>query len=213
MRSGSIITATALATALLAFTYAATATDLKEVNIKFMLRGYCFAASPTNTLAPHDPAGNWNVPKPLSQKNYGAAGELSLVVFPMEQVPFNKEYRGFRLLLVNRTGGETNLASCDMRLSIVQEALQGEGLWRPVEYLPASWCGNSYYSVTLPSAHYWEFAAPRYTGTIKAPLRFVLNIEGEAPIFSKVFEGSINPEQFTEKQGHSSTNLMDPYNE
>ncbi len=211
MRSDSIITTTVLASVLVAVTSGAV--DLKEVNLKYMFRGYCYAASPTNMAAPRDVPANLNVPKPLGQKTYGTAGELSLVVIPKEEVPFNNEYRGFRLLLVNRTGSETNLASCDMRLSIIQEALQGEGVWRPVEYLPASWCGNSYYSVTLPAGHYWEFAAPRYTGTIKVPLRFVLQIKGESPVTSQVFEGSVNPEQFTVKQGHSASNLMDPYDE
>jgi len=191
------------------FTYAAAAADLQEVNLKYMLRGYCYAASPTNALTSDGFGGNRNVPKPLGQKNYGVEGDLSLIVVLQEEVPFNKEYRGFRLLLVNRTAAATNLVSCDARLSIIQEALEGEGTWRPVEYLPASRCGNSYYGVTLPAGHYWEFTAPRYTGTLKSMLRFVLKIEGLTPIYSAEFEGSVNPEQFTEKQGHSSTDLMD----
>ncbi|MGO8928302.1 MAG: hypothetical protein ACLQU3_15650 [Limisphaerales bacterium] len=95
-----MVTTGALATALAAFTSGAA--DLKEVNIKCMLRGYCYAASPTNAAAPHPLPPNLNVPKPLGQKSYGTAGELSLVVLPREEVPFNKEYRGFRLLLVMR---------------------------------------------------------------------------------------------------------------
>jgi len=203
--------ATTLAVVFLGFI--SNAAELKEVNLKYMLRGYCYAASPTNAPVAHPLSGNLNVPKPLGQTNYGTQGELSLVVLLKEEVPFNKEYRGFRLLLVNRTTAETNFVSCDTRLPIVQEALEGEGLWRPVEYLPASWCGNSYFCVTLPAGHYWEFAVPRYTGKIKVPLRFVLRIEGEMPVYSNEFEGSVNPEQFTEKQGHTPTNLMDPYNE
>jgi len=211
MHSLAITTTAILGTVLLAF--ASGAADLKDVNVKYMLRGYCYAASPTNTAAPRARPPDSNVPKPLGQNSYGAAGELSLVVLPREEVPFNKEYRGFRLLLVNRTGSETNLVSCDGRLSIIQEALRGEGLWTPVEYMPASWCGNSYCGVTLPAGHYWEFAAPRYTGTIKVPLRFVLET-GEGPrITSQEFYGSVNPEQFTVKQGHNANNLMDPYDE
>lgn len=36
---------------------------------------------------------------------------------------------------------------------------------------------------------------------------------GNSPLYSNEFEGSINPEQFTEKEGHNPTDLMDPYNE
>jgi hypothetical protein len=202
-----------LAVVLTILTYSAFSADLKEINLDYMLRGYCYATSPTNAEAWHVPIGNGNVPKPNAQLTNGVEGELSLVVLPQEEVAFNKDYHGFRLLLVNRTGNTINIPSCDNRLAIVQQGLEGEGLWRPIEYLPSSWCGNSYYSVTLPSGHYWEFAAPRYKGTIKTTLRFVLTIEGQNPIFSNEFEGSVNPGQFTRKQGHNPTNLMDPYDE
>jgi hypothetical protein len=42
-------------------------------------------------------------------------------------------------------------------------------------------------------------------------LRFVLM--GEKLVYSNEFEGSVNPEQFAIKQGHTPTNIMDPYND
>ena len=198
-------------TTLLAFD--CSAADLKPVDLKFMLRGYCYAASPSNIAKLYGIDEGKNVPNPVSKISQGAEGELSLVALPDEEVPFDKEYRGFRLLLINRTAAETNLLSCDTRLPIVQEALEGEGIWRPVEYLPSSWCGNSYFCITLPAGHYWEFAAPRYSGKNKVLMRFALHIPGEPPVYSKEFEGSVNPEQFTISQEHTPANLMDPYNE
>jgi len=110
---------------------------------------------------------------------------------------------------VNRTGGKFTFDSCDSRIPIVQEARDGSGKWRAIEDLPKSWCGNSYYGVTLPAKQFWEFTAPAYTGTFKTKLRFVL--QGEKPIYSNAFDGSVNPGQFTEKQDHEATNLMEPY--
>ncbi|HSU55177.1 MAG TPA: hypothetical protein VLT36_14055 [Candidatus Dormibacteraeota bacterium] len=187
--------------------------DLKDVNLKCMLRGYCFAANPTNASTTREVAATPNVPRPLGQTNYGAEGRLSLVLLAQQEVPFAKAYHGFRLLLVNRTTTATNFPSCDNRLDIIQEAMQPDGHWRPVEYLPSSWCGNSYSHLTLPAGYYWEFAAPRYTGKLRVPLRFVLNIKGDEPIYSEIFVGWINQEQFTQKEGHNPANLMDPYDQ
>ena len=77
-----------------------------------------------------------------------------------------------------------------------------------IGYAPGSWCGNSYHIVTLPANKAWVFIAPIYTGMIKAKLRFVLG-----KITSNEFMGSINKEQFTIKQGHIPTSIMDPYDE
>jgi hypothetical protein len=184
--------------------------DLKEVNLKYMLRGYCYAGSRSDTNA-FGFGSSSNNPKELADKTYGTDGALSLVALPEEAVPFAKTYRGFRLVLVNRTESEVALRACNSRISILQEAQDKKGNWHPVEYLPSSWCGNSYHRVFLPKACFWEFAAPAYSGSFKTRLRFVL--QEKTPIYSNEFYGSINPRQFTNKQGHKATDLMDPYNE
>ena len=65
---------------------------------------------------------------------------------------------------------------------------------------------------------FWTFSAPRYQGEFQTKLRFAL-VRGdrdkpdEKPIYSNEFEGSINKEQFTQKQGHTPSDIMDPYDE
>ncbi len=186
------------------------ADDLKPLNVKFMLRGYCYAGSRSDKHALGGFGSSDNAAKRITTQHSGTRS-LALLALPDNIVSFNKSYRGFRLLLINGTKSEVAFAASDSRLPIIQEALDSKGRWRPVEYLPESWCGNSYHRVFLPARHYWQFAVPAYTGKQRSRLRFVL--QQQRPIYSNEIEGSINPTQFTKKQGHTPTNLMDPYSE
>jgi hypothetical protein len=98
----------------------------------------------------------------------------------------------------------------------VQEALDRDGKWKPIEYLPSSWCGNSYHTVFLAANEYWEFTAARFTGKFKTKLRFRLDHQKpgaeDATIYSNEFEGGVNPKQFTVQKEYKPAGLMDPYN-
>jgi hypothetical protein len=175
--------------------FACFADTLKPLNSKVMLPGNCFAGSRPDHKAPGGYGPSDNAPKVSRRKQVGKDETISLIALPEEVVPFGGTNRGFRLLLVNRTKSEVAFKATDSRLSLIREALDSNGQWRPIEYLPAVWCGNSYHRVFLPAQHYWEFITPVYTGTQKTKLRFVL--QTKPPIYSNEFDGSINPEQFT----------------
>ena len=187
------------------------ADDLKLLESHVMLPGYCYAGSRADKEAFGGYGVSKNLPRKLGDRQLGTTDRIALVAALSEMVPFGGSHRGFRLFLVNSTKSEAAFAASDSRLAIVQEALDNHGSWRPIEYLPSSWCGNSHHRVFLPARHYWEFSAPQYGGSYKAKLRFVL--QGEQPIYSNEFEGSINPQQFTEKKKHQSAGLMDPYSD
>ena len=110
-----------------------------------------------------------------------------------------------------RTAGSAAIAASDSRLNLVQEAMDTDGTWKEIEYLPSSWCGNSYHSVYLAPHHYWEFVAPKYSGPQRTKLRFKLTLSPDRVLYSTAYDGGIHPEQFTVKQGHNPTNIMDPY--
>jgi hypothetical protein len=184
---------------------------LPAVDVPYMLRGYFLAASPipdSEALGGFGPSGN--LPIPLDREVPPDA--VSLIALPEELVPFHSSQRGFRVILANTTGRDVAFEASDSRLSIVREALSPEGEWKAIEYLPSSWCGNSYHRVFLPSGQYWSFRAPAYAGAIETRMRFVLrgSSEGEA-IYSNEFPGAVNREQFSIRQGHTPTGLMDPY--
>jgi len=162
--------------------------------------------------------GNWpNLPRDLAGRNWGEAGTISLIAVPEEQAAY-LNLRGFALRLVNRTDKPVACTACDSRLFLVQEALDRNGKWRPIEQMPRSGCGNSYHRVFLDRDQYWEFPAPRYSGWFKTRIRFRLELgeeqcrevggdedkrqticlprRGGRIIYSNEFEGSINPSQF-----------------
>ena len=111
------------------------------------------------------------------------------------------------------------------------QALDPKGVWRDIEYLPNSWCGNSYHQVVLPENHYWTFVTPVYEGCYYTKLRIELSsidpskhkgskarrefgtIKEELVLYSNEFEGSINPAQFWRRPEYQSGGIMDPYNE
>jgi hypothetical protein len=98
-----------------------------------------------------------------------------------------------------------------------------KGIWKDIEYLPSSWCGNSYHTLTLEKMNYWAFTTPKYEGEIKTKLRIELKYldpkeksgkrrnRKEMTIYSNEFEGSINPGQFWNKQPYYPNGIMDPY--
>ncbi len=101
-----------------------------------------------------------------------------------------------RIVLVNLTGQLLSFAASDSCLSIVQEAQDTDGNWKPIDRFPAPYCGNSYHRVFLARNHYWAITAPRYKGSIPTQLRFTMLLEDGSQLHSNVFAGSINPDQF-----------------
>lgn len=169
-----------------------TADDLKSADVKKMLPGFCFAGSRVDEDAPGGFGPSDNNPQKIDKK-LGAPGVVSLVAVPEVVVPFGS-YRGFSLFLINRTGGEVAFEAADSRLPITREALDPKGRWRPIEFLPSSWCGNSFHRVFLPKNEAWVFTVPEYTGSRETRMRFAL--ETKPPIYSNEFAGKINPSQF-----------------
>jgi hypothetical protein len=107
-----------------------------------------------------------------------------------------------RLLLVNRTKGQATVLGYDRSLKLlIQEALDEHGQWKPIERAGSfGFCGNGICRFHLEPGRYWELAAPRYVGSFKTRLRFRITLYSPDPqaLYSEEFEGSINPEQFTE---------------
>lgn len=168
---------------------------LVSPNENVMSPGRCFAGGRGGKLDLGGFAPSNNHPQKLSRQIGhigGRDGQLDMVVLPKSIVPIAEKYRGMRLLLVNRTPVDVGFYAVDSRINLLQEAQDSEGKWNPIEYIPRSWCGNSYHHVFLPAGHFWEFIVPFYSGSMKTRLRFVLNGE----LYSNEFEGSINPGQF-----------------
>lgn len=182
--------------------------SLRALEVTYMVRGYFYAGGETEGLGGFATSKNTPIEIP---GDLSPGRGIQLIAEPRRTEAFG-ENAGFQVYLVNNGREDVRFDAQDSRLNIVREARDTEGNWHAIEYLPRSWCGNSYHTVKLPAGKAWKFVAPRYNGDFETELRFRLDTDSD-PIYSNVFTGWINPGQFTGKQGHTPTNLMDPYNE
>lgn len=200
---------------------AAGAKPVEPMQVTEMIRGYCYAGSRLKDKdAPGGLGPSENMPHKVTTESALAANSVYLLAQPdvlAKPVAFSVDPDAvihpdyMRLVLVNTTGETIAFDASDSRLSIIQQAKDADGNWQPIEYLPQSWCGNSYHQVFLPAGEFWSFAAPRYEGEIKTTLRFVLLENGEPVLISNEFEGSVNAAQFSEPQPYNPKGIMDPY--
>lgn len=181
------------------------------VKVDFMLRGHFYAGAEVSKGLGGNATSD-NMPRALSTLTGVTPGTTVQIVALPDVAKAWHEYDGYRVVIVNPTDKPVDFNAQDSRLPVVHEAIDKTGKWAPIEYLPSSWCGNSYHELELPAKSYWELAAPHYDGPFATKLRLKLGFNGHT-LYSNEFDGRIDPKQFTEKQGHQPANIMDPYND
>ncbi len=191
----------------------------QPLNINFKNRGYFYAASPY--LSSTAGFGGWgeseNGYQHVDPSSNFEKEKLSVVVDTSKPRVLWERYRGYTLYVVNTQADTLFFQAQDSRLNMKLQAQDKNGVWKDIEYLPSSWCGNSYHLLYLPAEHYWEFTVPQYEGKMKTRIRVALqwkpDREGEEHwVYSNEFEGSINRAQFTKILKYTPNGLMDPYN-
>lgn len=185
----------------------------EDLNIGFMLRGHIYAKSSIeDTTALGGFGGSDNLPKKINQNLVIGSSGLLLKIDTTQTTTINDKYNGYKLYIANKTDTIVRLEASDSRLSVIAEVFfQGE--WKPIEYLPSSWCGNSYHDVYLKQNEYWEFDIPKFSGKIKTKLRYKLILGKGDYLYSNEILTSINKGQLKNKQGHKPNGIMDPYND
>jgi len=184
------------------------------LDVKFKIRGYFYAGtSQLDSLAPGGFYEDKNSPKTMDSKISKLVNqeEFKIVVLENVESEFNKKITGFKVFVINNTDSIKQLPAQDSRLYLKRQVFY-KGKWQDIEYLPSSWCGNSYHSVYIKSNEYWDFTAPCLKGDIEAKFRFELYVNDDLTLYSNVFSGSFNKSQLTKEQGHKTNGLMDPYN-
>lgn len=194
---------------------------ITDVNIDFMNRGYFTANSvPYKTdLGGHGTSENGT--QKLDNKTILPKNRLSISVYPDSLKTTLYGYNGILVRLSNSTKKTFLFSATDGLLPMVVQAKNANGKWEDIEYVPSSFCGNSYHTLSLKPQEYWSFLTPRYKGSIATKLRIKVEytIESEHSkkeyvpqyLYSNEYDGSVNPAQFWRKLPHYSTSLMDPY--
>lgn len=184
------------------------------LDVKFKLKGYFYAGtSKIDTTAIGGFYEDDNRPKKIDSKinNISIQDTFQIIVKSDTPTEFENGISGFKVFVINKTDSIINLPAQDSRLYMKRQVFY-KNEWKDIEYLPGSWCGNSYHSVSIKSNEFWEFKAPCIVGKITSKFRFVLDTDDDLPIYSNEFQGSFNRRQLKKEQGHKSLGLMDPYN-
>jgi WG containing repeat len=196
-----------------------TCTNLDPLNVDYMLRAYCYGFA-------NKEAGVELDTRNINRASTGAATkgflpqQFGITVNEQETECFKERFRGVSAYVFNTTTDTVNIDVQDNRLYIVVQALLENGEWKNIEYAPSSWCGNSYYQVSLSPDQFWKFVIPVYDGdkeyTLRLSFRYEkarwdMDNEADKIMYSNTFKGKINPAQFWRKQGYAPGSLMDPY--
>jgi hypothetical protein len=193
--------------------------ELPALDTDIMLRGYFYAYSSSSKNG-----NGWyeshNTPRSLDSISGYKKGTSGIVLNHSGKKIFKNQNQGIEVIIYNSSDTDLICNASDSRLYMKVQAKNKAGKWCDIEYLPSSWCGNSYHTVSLKPKEYWSFVAPVYTGSYKIKLRIELaevNTNDKdrtgKTLYSEEFEGSINPAQFWNREGHIPRGLMDPYNE
>jgi hypothetical protein len=188
--------------------------SLDSLEIDFQFRGSCYAySSPANAIASNGEAHSDNLPKKAGEGFNGS--DLYLAINEKELCKHRDKYLGHKLYLVNKSGAKVEFRAQDSRLSIYAEAQDSSGAWKPISYLPSSWCGNSYHKIVLDKDEYWEFDVPVFKGSFLTKMRYVLDMGEKGKIISNDIAVRLNKGQLdpARKQGHMPEGIMDPYDE
>lgn len=194
---------------------------LKPLNIDFMNRGYFYAYSTPKNIE-GDYSGGWatspNKPSNITNREFPGKS-FSITIDTNAIDTFANRFFGYTIFISNTTTDTVKLNAQDSRLYMKLQAQDSKGVWKDIEYLPSSWCGNSYHEVELEPNAFWKFTIPQYDGEmqtkIRAELRYVDNDKPDTEkfVYSNVINGKINPGQFWNKRTYYPNGLMDPYND
>ena|SRR6218665_3388964 len=117
-----------------------------------------------------------------------------------------KDY--FTAYLINTSDSTFHATRQDFSLIMVQEALNEEGKWKPIEHWIYSTCGNSYMSpLELLPGKYVMIPIKKYTGSFQTKFRLKMQQNDSITFYSETFEGSIDKGQFINQQ--SSIQVFD----
>ncbi len=113
---------------------------------------------------------------------------------------------GLAVYLSNNTSDSIELGMQDGNLSGLRtEASDSNQVWRPIEHLEGSGCGNSYYNYTMKAYTSEQFVVSKYHGPFKTKLRLRFN-----NTISNEYDGEINYAQFYRKIVNYDDEMMLP---
>lgn len=84
----------------------------------------------------------------------------------------------------------------DGSMITTREAVNYQNKWLPVEFWNYSWCGNSYYPISIEPGQLLLFTTYKLKGTGKTKMRLRLKTESNGILVSDSFEAFVDPDYF-----------------
>lgn len=101
----------------------------------------------------------------------------------------------YPVYIVNQTPATKKFIGKDSYVFAIQEALDTNRNWRPIEGRGFDFCGNGYWGLKIHPKEFLTILMPKYQGTFKTKIRVRIKI-GDIIYVSNPFEGTINERQF-----------------
>jgi hypothetical protein len=150
----------------------------------------------------------------INEKNSTKKFEDSLrLKIEIENIENYKKYvKAIPIYIVNHLKKSILISEQDGELFLIQEALDKNGVWQPIEFYSYSSCGNSFGEYVLRSNYYLMTTVYKYKGNFETLLRIKI-ASGNFITYSKPFKGSINLSQFKKvKIANSYANFLEKSN-
>lgn len=192
-------------------------------NIDFMERAGFYAYSEPDKQALGGYGSSRNYPQRVTRNHKFPPARLAVIVDTSKPDTLGESNPAWNVYVVNTTKGAKLFGAQDSRLAMYVQAKGQDGVWRDIEYLPRSSCGNSYHKLALKPGNFWAFKTAVYAGVYPAKFRIALRYldpattgkakekSKEITIYSNEYEGGVNPAQFWNRNAYSPRNIMDPY--
>lgn len=189
------------------------------LNIDFMSRASYAAACtyPSSQRHMEKRSGTRNHSQPITTEPHIESGALQLVVYPQTPTVWESVYRGMKMVIANTSSDTVFFNAQDGDIAMNLQALNSLGQWVDIEYVPNSWCGNSYHTVFLAPNELWDYNIPAFQGAIKTRIRtqlkYTKSFDQQVPdvLYSNEIDGHVNPGQFWNKRHYTPAGIMDPY--
>ena len=109
--------------------------------------------------------------------------------------------KSYPIYIVNVSTNKTAiLETQDGSAMMITEAKDHHGKWQPIEYWSNSWCGNSYFSMSIAPRHFTFTRGIKCSGDTKRLCRLKLT-DGKTTIYSNEFFMNITESQFAKPNG------------
>lgn len=119
-------------------------------------------------------------------------------VIPAYQPPYDS-IKVIPAYIVNYSDSLQGIEKHGGKIIMIQEALNANNEWKPIEYFSFSGCGNSYGITYLDTNCYLMFGVNKYKGNFKTKLRVRLKTNGNV-ILSNEYTGYINKSQLEQEE-------------